>query len=76
MKGVKLSMKLIVGLGNPGSEYINTRHNVGFRTLDKFAEQKKVEIKKFKYNGLYADFLFNGEKIILLKPQSFMNLSG
>lgn len=69
-------MKLIVGLGNPGNEYINTRHNVGFRILDKFADQKKVEITKFKYSGLYGEFLFNGEKIILLKPQSFMNLSG
>ena len=69
-------MKLIVGLGNPGKEYEKTRHNTGFMALDSFAQKKGVVIDKKKYNGLYADTTINGEKIILLKPQTFMNLSG
>ena len=69
-------MKLIVGLGNPGSEYENTRHNVGFQTIDKFASCHGVSITKEKFNGLYAETIINSEKVILLKPLSFMNLSG
>lgn len=69
-------MKLIVGLGNPGNEYNNTRHNIGFIIIDFFANYHGVEINKKKFNGLYGEFLFNNEKIILLKPQSYMNLSG
>ena len=69
-------MKLIVGLGNPGKEYENTRHNMGFMFLDKYAKEKGVEINKKKFNGLYIDFINNGEKTILLKPQTYMNLSG
>ena len=69
-------MKLIVGLGNPGKEYEKTRHNMGFFYIDKYAEKKGVSIAKNKFNGLYAEFLLNGEKILLLKPQSYMNLSG
>ena len=69
-------MKLIVGLGNPGREYENTRHNIGFMTIDKFALKKGVEISKSKFNGLYAEVNINNEKVILLKPQSFINLSG
>lgn len=69
-------MKLIVGLGNPGKEYENTRHNMGFITIDEFAKRHNVVINKSKFNGLYTDFLYNGEKIILLKPQSYINLSG
>lgn len=69
-------MKLIVGLGNPGQEYENTRHNIGFQTIDKFAQKLGVSITKSKYNGLYAETLINGEKVILLKPQSYINLSG
>ena len=69
-------MKLIVGLGNPGKEYEKTRHNTGFMALDSFAQKNGVVIDKKKYNGLYADATINGEKIILLKPQTFMNLSG
>ncbi len=69
-------MKLIVGLGNPGREYENTRHNVGFMVLDAYAKKKGVSFSKEKFQGLYTDFYQNGEKIILLKPQTYMNLSG
>ena len=53
-------MKLIVGLGNPGREYENTRHNIGFMFIDEYAKQKGVEINKKKFNGLYIDFINNG----------------
>lgn len=69
-------MKLIVGLGNPGKEYENTRHNMGFMFIDEYAKSKGLEINKKKFNGLYIDFINNGEKTILLKPQTYMNLSG
>lgn len=69
-------MKLIVGIGNPGKEYKNTRHNIGFNILDNYASFHSVEITKEKFNGLYVDFVLNGEKIILLKPLSYVNLSG
>ncbi|MBQ9011882.1 MAG: aminoacyl-tRNA hydrolase [Bacilli bacterium] len=69
-------MKLIVGLGNPGKEYENTRHNAGFRFIDTYAKSKNLTFTKEKFNGLYTDFNENGEKIILLKPQKYMNLSG
>lgn len=69
-------MKLIVGLGNPGKEYENTRHNAGFRFIEEYAKEYNLSFKKEKFKGLYADFNKNGEKVILLKPQKFMNLSG
>ncbi len=69
-------MKLIVGLGNPGKKYENTRHNAGYRFIDEYAKAKKLEINKEKFNGLYTTFIQNNEKIILLKPQKYMNLSG
>lgn len=69
-------MKLIVGLGNPGREYEKTRHNVGFMFLDWYAKTKGIIIDKEKFNGLYTDFIYQKEKIILLKPLSYMNLSG
>ncbi len=69
-------MKLIVGLGNPGKEYENTRHNVGFHYIDNFAKSLGLKIEKEKFNGLYCDTIINGEKVILLKPQKYMNLSG
>ena len=69
-------MKLIVGLGNPGKEYEKTRHNIGFITIDKFASKLGVEITKDKFNGLYSDTIIDGEKVIRLKPQSYINLSG
>ena len=69
-------MKLIVGLGNPGKEYENTRHNAGFKFIDKFAESQNLNFNKEKFNGLYTEFNYKNEKIILLKPQKYMNLSG
>ena len=69
-------MKLIVGLGNPGKEYENTRHNAGYRFIDEYAKIKNLEIKKKKFNGFYTSFIQSKEKIILLKPAKFMNLSG
>ena len=69
-------MKLIVGLGNPGREYNNTRHNIGFMCIEKIAEYFKVDFDSNKFNGLYTQFNYNDEKIILLKPQKYMNLSG
>ena len=69
-------MKLIVGLGNPGKEYEHTRHNTGFMIIDNYAKKLGVDINKDKYNGLYTDVNINGEKVILLKPQSYINLSG
>lgn len=66
-------MKLICGLGNPGKEYENTRHNVGFMIIDNYCKSEKFSEK---FNGLYMQKQIFGEKIIFLKPQSFMNLSG
>ena len=68
-------MKLIVGLGNPGKEYENTRHNVGFYYIDLFANKLNITFKE-KFNAMYAKTKINDEDIILLKPQTFMNLSG
>ena len=70
-------MKLIVGLGNPGKEYDNTRHNIGFMFIDSYLNSKfsVVDWKK-KFNGLYFETINNGEKTIFLKPQTYMNLSG
>lgn len=69
-------MKLVVGLGNPGKEYENTRHNVGFDVIDTYLKSKNIDIKKEKYNGLYTETNINFEKVIFLKPQKYMNLSG
>lgn len=69
-------MKLIVGLGNPGADYVNTRHNVGFIVIDNFAKSYGISINKKKFNGQYAELFIDGEKVLLLKPLSYMNLSG
>ena len=69
-------MKMIVGLGNPGAEYAQTRHNVGFMLVDKLASDLKVDVTKKKFNALMAECQIKGEKIILVKPQTYMNLSG
>lgn len=69
-------MKLIVGLGNPGKEYVNTRHNIGFNLLDYIASKKSLEFKNEKFNGSFTTMNVSDEKIILLKPLSYMNLSG
>lgn len=68
-------MKLIVGLGNPGKEYENTRHNIGFMSVDKIINEKNLTEKE-KFNGKYYEYNINNEKIIILKPQSYINLSG
>ena len=67
---------LIVGLGNPGKEYERTRHNAGFRAVDLLAEKLGVRIDKPKFQGLYCQTNYNGNKLFLLKPQTYMNLSG
>ena len=69
-------MKMIVGLGNPGKEYENTRHNIGFMMIDEYARKYHITSFKTKFNGLYAKIYRNGEYFILLKPLSYMNLSG
>ena len=69
-------MKLIVGLGNPGKEYENTRHNCGFRVLDAFSNISQIDIEKEGFKGIYGKGIINNETIILLKPLTYMNLSG
>lgn len=65
-------MKLIVGLGNPGTKYEHTRHNMGFDTLDLLSETLEIDINKNRFQGVYG----KGEDVILFKPETFMNLSG
>lgn len=69
-------MYLIVGLGNPEKDYSNTRHNMGFNVVNQLARQYDIEINKNKFQGLYGNGMIEKEKVILLKPQTFMNLSG
>lgn len=69
-------MYLIVGLGNPEEEYSKTRHNMGFNTINKIANQYNIEINKNKFQGLYESAIIEGKKAILVKPQTYMNLSG
>lgn len=67
---------LIVGLGNPGREYENTRHNIGFIALDMLAEQYNVKINRIKFKSLTGECVIDGKKVLLIKPQTFMNNSG
>lgn len=67
---------LIVGLGNPGTEYAKTRHNIGFRCLDILAETLGCSVDKGKFQGLYGQTTYRGKKVYLLKPLTYMNLSG
>ena len=69
-------MYLIVGLGNPEADYSKTRHNMGFNTINKIAEKYGIEINKKKFDSLYGEGFIENEKVILLKPQTYMNLSG
>ena len=69
-------MYLIVGLGNPEEDYSNTRHNMGFDTINKISLEYDIEVNKKKFKGLCGTGVIEGEKVILLKPQTFMNLSG
>ncbi len=69
-------MYLIVGLGNPEENYSNTRHNMGFDVINKIAKQYDILINKKKFKGLFGTGTIEEEKVILLKPQTYMNLSG
>ena len=67
---------IIVGLGNPGAKYTITRHNVGFNAIDHIADKLSVSINKLKFEGLYAQAKIGEARVLLLKPQTYMNLSG
>ena len=69
-------MYIIVGLGNPGKKYENTKHNVGFITLDFLADKNNIKINKIKHKALVGEGTISGQKVLLVKPQTFMNLSG
>ena len=69
-------MRLIVGLGNPGKEYENTRHNIGFNVINRYLEKNSLKLDNDKFNGLFTKTSINDEDVILLEPQTFMNLSG
>lgn len=71
----KVKKFLIVGLGNIGSEYVNTRHNIGFKVLDYLAKEESLEFKSVKLGSL-AEFKIKGRTVFLLKPNTYMNLSG
>jgi PTH1 family peptidyl-tRNA hydrolase len=70
------NISLVVGLGNPGKQYQNTRHNIGFITLDKIAEKLNIRFEREKYKGQIAEGRINNRTILLLKPMTFMNKSG
>lgn len=69
-------MHIITGLGNPGKKYKHTRHNVGFMVIDKIAEKLSINVNKVKFKGLFGSTNYKGEKILLLKPHTYMNCSG
>lgn len=69
-------MKAIIGLGNPGIKYAGTRHNIGFDTVTALADKYNIKIKDKKFNGLVGEGFIEGEKVMLVQPQTFMNLSG
>ena len=69
-------MYLIIGLGNPEEEYSNTRHNMGFDTINTLAKKHNIEITKKKFKGLVGTGIIKNKKVLLLKPQTYMNLSG
>ncbi|MBP3500800.1 MAG: aminoacyl-tRNA hydrolase [Oscillospiraceae bacterium] len=67
---------LVVGLGNPGAKYESTRHNMGFLVVDKLAQNEKLKFNKLRFKAWTATWEVNGEKVLLMKPQTYMNLSG
>lgn len=69
-------MYIIVGLGNPGKKYEHTRHNVGFDVIDRFAEKHDIKVDRLKHKALIGESRISGEKVVLIKPQTYMNLSG
>lgn len=69
-------MYLIAGLGNPGKEYIGTRHNIGFEVADAICSKFDIKLNKEKFRALFGDGYIGGEKVLIVKPQTYMNLSG
>lgn len=69
-------MKLIIGLGNPGAEYARTRHNAGFDTVELLSARLDIPVKKLKCRAQVGEGMYEGERIVLIRPQTFMNLSG
>ncbi len=69
-------MKLIVGLGNPGAEYAGTRHNVGFEVIDLLARRHNITVAKRNFKAVYGEGTIGGEKVLLVRPMTYMNLSG
>lgn len=69
-------MYIIVGLGNPGRKYANTRHNLGYITVDRFAEKHNIKIEKSKFKSLVGEGIVAGQKVLLVKPETYMNNSG
>ncbi len=69
-------MKIIAGLGNPGREYAGTRHNIGFSVIEQLADQYNISMTEKKHKAVYGRGRIEGEKVILLEPQTYMNLSG
>ena len=69
-------MYIIVGLGNPGSKYEHSRHNAGFEAIDRLADRYRISIDNKKFQGLCGTGVIDGQKVLLLKPQTYMNLSG
>jgi len=69
-------MYVIIGLGNPGKRYENTRHNLGFITVDKIARENDINVNKIKHKALVGEGMISGHKVLLVKPQTYMNLSG
>ncbi|WP_313757791.1 aminoacyl-tRNA hydrolase [Tissierella sp.] len=69
-------MFIVVGLGNPGKEYTNTRHNIGFDTIDLLASRNDIKINKIKFKSIYGEGIIGNEKVLLVKPQTYMNNSG
>ena len=69
-------MYIVIGLGNPGRNYVNTRHNVGFEAVDLLAQKHNVSLNKLKFHAVFGDFKLGNEKVMLVKPQTYMNRSG
>lgn len=69
-------MYIVAGLGNPGKEYEMTRHNIGFHVIDYLADKYSVKVTKLKFKGLWGEARIGSEKVLLIKPQTYMNLSG
>ena len=69
-------MYLVVGLGNPGKEYEGTRHNIGFEAIDYLSDKYNIELNREKFKGVFGEGFIKGKKVILLKPTTYMNLSG